>query len=85
MITNQSQASVLVGGQVRLTGNGTMPATASRTWVITERPAGSQIFGYLVGPDFSFVPDAAGTYTVAMTARAGTREAQTTISVEVSE
>ncbi len=85
VITNLVQGDVRVGGTARLSGGDTTPATATKIWVLLERPAGSETFGYLVGNDFSFVPDTAGTYTVGMTAVEGSREVQTTAQVTVIE
>lgn len=85
VITPTFQGDLSAGALATFTSTGTMPSSSSRTWVLIGRPAGSSAFSYRTNDNFSVQTDVAGTYEIAMTARAGTREVQTTATFVVTD
>lgn len=85
VITVTNQGALRTNAPVNLTAADSMPAGAATNaiWTMISRPASSAVFLDAVGETAAFVPDVAGTYTVALTILQSDREGQTTMDLVV--
>ena len=85
VVTILNQGTLHTAAPVELTAATSTPADSlgNAVWTLIARPDGSEVFLDGVGETASFVPDVAGTYTVALTLLVSDREAQTMLDLTV--
>ncbi len=85
IITVSNQGALAVSAPINMSATTSTPAGSATNaiWTLLSRPASSTVWFDAVGGTAAFVPDVAGTYTVALTILQGDREGQTTMDLVV--